>query len=248
MALLAVVAITGAYFYSKDDGSKDDEAKPKKKASASPSPSEEDDPTDNPREGAEDQKAVVPGWQPVTNPKWYSVFDVPKTKDWEIAPSDTIVGFTDKKGKPFPGAGMSAPAYFKKGWCKDSQTRVTVGTKGAQGSRNTKEAAKIAAENFAIAGWDEEQKGKLGKTKVRAFKNTHGIKGHAAQVTLRDAPAKGKCGVPDAKVTTISWINSNDDLAIWVFMADDKVKKSDQVSDGDLKKMMASLRSLPKED
>ena len=55
---------------------------------------------------------------------------------------------------------MSAPAFYKDDWCKES-SRAGVGTKGAQGSKNTKEAAEIAAENFAIAGYDQKQKGHL---------------------------------------------------------------------------------------
>ncbi|SER71494.1 hypothetical protein [Streptomyces qinglanensis] len=180
---------------------------------------------------------VVEGWQTVVNPKWYSAFDVPDNDDWTLASPGTITGFEDDKGKVL--VAMSAPAYYKDDWCKRS-SRAAVGTKGAQGSKNTKEAARIAAGNFAIAGYDQKQKGTLKVSKPKPFKNEHGIKGHTVTAKITGAPKEDKCSTSAGKTVTVSWINSNGDLAIWVLYTDAGVK--DEVSDATIEKMTGSLR------
>ncbi|WP_019548810.1 hypothetical protein [Streptomyces sulphureus] len=237
VAVVAAAVVTGVFVLG--GGEDDDEAKggaPSSTTSASPNqqPTQQPEPQPTKSDGSD---PVTPGWQAVVNPKWYSAFDVPKTKDWEVSSPGTITGFEDDDGKVL--VAMSAPAYYKDDWCKSS-TRAGVGTKGAQGSKNTKEAARIAAGNFAIAGFDQDQKGSLEQSKPRPFKNKHGIKGHVSTAEITGAPKEDKCSA-DGKVTAVSWINSNDDLAIWVFYSDMNV--DDEVPDTTVKKMMASLRS-----
>lgn len=245
LAVIGAAVVTGVILTQDDD--KKDEAGPAKSPSAKVSPGSGEksadpkpDPKPSPEESKDPGDPVVPGWQSVINPKHYSAFDVPENDDWTVASQGTITGFTDDKNPDDLLVAMSAPAYFKEDWCKDSN-RAIVGTKGGQGSKNTKEGAEIAASNWAIAAYDQGQKGTLKESGGKAFRNKHGIKGHTATATLTGAPKDGKCGASDAKVVTVSWINANDDLAIWVFLADAKVK--DEVPDATIKKMMGSLRS-----
>lgn len=234
VAVIAAAAVTGVLLL-KDDGENDTasggEASTKPtQQSARPSPTKSEKDASDP---------VVPGWQAVINPKHYSAFDVPEGDDWEIASQGTITGFADDDKPEEVLVAMSAPAYYKQDWCKDS-SRAIVGTKGGQGSKSTQEGAEIAAANWALAGYDQDQKGTLKESGAKPFKNKHGIKGHVATASLTGAPAKGACGVSDAEVVAISWINANDDLAIWVFLQDAGVK--DELPDATVKKMMGSLR------
>ena len=248
VAALAVIGATVAGFLvlgGGDDDGKKDEAKDKKTQSAAPGKDgkEKTKPSSDvgPGGGADPKdpsKPQVPGWQTVVNPKWYSAFDVPKNKDWTVESSGMITGFESDKGKLL--VAMSAPAFYKSDWCKDS-SRAAVGTKGAQGSKDTKEAAKIAASNFTIAGYDQKQKGTLKETGAKPFKNKNGIKGHIAAAEVTNAPKEDKCSSPGGKTTAVSWINTNGDLAIWVLYSDAGVK--DEVSNAQIKKMLATLRN-----
>ncbi|MBO8200512.1 hypothetical protein [Streptomyces smyrnaeus] len=243
VAAVAVVAATVAgvvVLGGDDDSGKKNEAD--KSASPSvktkPEKSEDADPGGGGKASKDPSDPVVPGWQTVVNPKWYSAFDVPDSKDWTLASQGTITGFESDKGKVL--VAMSAPAYYKDNWCKES-SRAAVGTKGGQGSKNTKEAARIAAGNFAIAGYDQKQKGTLKVSKAKPFKNKHGIKGHTATAKVTGAPKADKCATSAGKVVTASWINSNGDLAIWVLYTDAGVK--DELPDATIKKIMGSLRT-----
>ncbi|MGP3988203.1 hypothetical protein [Streptomyces sp. 3N207] len=243
VAAVAVIAaaVTGVVVLGGDDkGGKKNKAD--KSASPSgktkPEKSKKDDPGGGGGASKDPSEPVVSGWQTVVNPKWYSAFDVPDNKDWTLAGEGTITGFENDKGKVL--VAMSSPAYFKDEWCKES-SRAAVGTKGGQGSKTTKEAARIAAGNFAIAGYDQKQKGTLKVSKSKPFENKHGIKGHTATAKVTGAPTDDKCATSAGKVVTASWINSNGDLAIWVLYTDAGVK--DELSDATIKKIMGSLRN-----
>jgi hypothetical protein len=241
VAAVAVVAaaVTGVVVFRGDDKGDNKKDKADKSASASKkAKGKSPGPAGGGGASKDPSDPTIRGWQTVINPKWYSAFDVPKTKDWTLASQGTITGFENDKGKVL--VAMSAPAYYKDNWCKES-TRAAVGTKGAQGSKNTKDAAKVAAGNFAIAGYDQKQKGTLKVSKPKAFKNKHGIKGHTSTAKITGAPKEDKCSTSAGKVVTVSWINSNDDLAIWVLYTDAGVK--DELSDATIKKIMNSLRN-----
>ncbi|MGH3309377.1 MAG: hypothetical protein ACRDP3_02120 [Streptomyces sp.] len=239
VAVIAASAVT-AFLVFQDDGAKDDAGgDPAKSASATPSPerSEEKKKPGGGSASKDPSQPLVPGWQTVINAKHYSAFDVPKTKDWQVESEGTITGFEDEKGKLL--VAMSAPAYYKQDWCGGSN-RAVVGTKGAQGSKNTQEAAKIAASNFAIAGYDQKQKGTLKESGSKPFRNKQGIKGHIATASITGVPKESKCSA-DGKVVAVSWLNADDNLSIWVFLTDANVK--DEVPAATVKKMAGSLRT-----
>ena len=164
---------------------------------------------------------------------------MPDNKDWTLAGEGTITAFTDEKTNK-PLVAMSSPAYFKDNWCQGS-SRAAAGTKGGQGSKTTKEAARIAVGNFAIAGYDQKHKGILKVSNGKPFKSKYGITGHTATATVTGAPKKDSCSTSAGKVVAASWINSNGDLVIWVLFTDAGVK--DELPDATIKKIMGSLRN-----
>ncbi|MBW1598118.1 hypothetical protein [Streptomyces sp. JJ38] len=257
LAVVAGAVVTGAILLTGDE----DEGKPSSKdgdkpaASSSPSstepdPSEDDgggirDP-DNPRGSGEsdDPEPVVPGWQVVINPKHHSAFDVPE--DWELGTKTTIIGWGEKEDPdamfPIPQVAMSAPAYFKEAWCEDSDggtySRTVVGTKGAQGAKNTSEAALNAAQSFVYYRHGEE-KDKVEWTESKPFKSDHGIEGHIAVATSKGAEKDNKCEA-DGKAVAVSWLDSSRELRLWVLITDTGVE--DELSQAMIDKIAKSLR------
>ncbi|MDK1474522.1 hypothetical protein QNO07_14025 [Streptomyces sp. 549] len=261
VASVAVLAGAGvaAFALLGDDGKKDSASGGKDPSGAPPSaePEGTDEPgtddrgtdPDSPRGSGEEETPdpVVPGWQVVVNPKHHSAFDVPK--DWSLKSPTTIVGWGEKKDDedalfPAPQVAMSAPAYFKEGWCTKNSSRAVVGTKGAQGSTDTDVAAVNAAESFVFYAYGEEKE-KLKSGKARAFSNKHGIKGHTATATMTGVEKKGECDA-DGKVVTVSWLDASRELRLWVMVTDTGV--DDEVPPATIKKMTDSLRPYGEEE
>ncbi len=110
-------------------------------------------------------------------------------------------GFEDaKKEDGSPVAGFSAPAYYKSKWCVDDSDGdgreedtglAGVGTKGAQGAKNTDEAARNEAANWVWAAYaqlDPKSKVKIGKAKP--FTTKSGLSGSVAQATALSWPTR----------------------------------------------------------
>lgn len=182
---------------------------------------------ENPRGSDSDPKPVVPGWKVVTNPKWGTQFDVPG--DWEVASSGMFSGFEDaKKPDGPPVAGFSAPAYYKSKWCVDDSDGdgseedtglAGVGTKGAQGAKNTDEAATNEAANWVWAAYaqlDPKTKVKIGKPKP--YTTESGLSGSVVQATALELANKEKCD-SDGKSIAFSFKNSKGDYSTWVLYA-----------------------------
>ncbi|GAA2445478.1 hypothetical protein [Streptomyces macrosporus] len=259
VAVIAAAVVTGVFVFKDDDktntakgdgtASPTAEPSPEQSTSEEDSGSREDDPS-NPRDGLDAEKPdpVIPGWQVVTNAKHHNAFDVPP--DWKVQSETVIIGYGQKdKDDPFSGpqVAFSGPALYKEGWCKDGSseyTRAMVGSKGGQGSRNTAEAAKIAAENFVYFAYGE-QKETVKSTKAETFSNKHGIKGHIATATATGVEKKNKCE-SDGKVVAVSWIDGSNDLRIWLIVTDAGVK--DEVPRSTIDKMTSTLRPYAEED
>jgi hypothetical protein len=236
-------------------GDKDDEAggggqkvtdKPSATASRTASPSAAAG-GDNPR-GTEDEKATVPGWKVVINPKWGTAFDVPA--DWEIESPDTITGFEDDKdtsGKPL--ITMSAPAYYKSKWCSsdddkdgrsDDTALAAAGTKGANGAKNTDEVAVNAVAWWVYGGYTQPDKKSITfDEKATSFTTTSGIKGSIARAKSTNTPQKGKCA-SDGKAITFGFKNSKGDFVAWNFYGARGVK--DEVPDAMILKILKTVR------
>ncbi|OSC59211.1 hypothetical protein B5180_37125 [Streptomyces sp. BF-3] len=251
LAVVVAAGVTGFLVLGKDDDSKNVAGK-EKTASPSAKPSEtatgSAPPAENPRGSENDPKPLIPGWKVVTNPKWGTQFDVPG--DWEVASSGMFSGFEDaKKEDGSPVAGFSAPAYYKSKWCVDDSDGdgreedtglAGVGTKGAQGAKNTDEAARNEAANWVWAAYaqlDPKSKVKIGKAKP--FTTKSGLSGSVAQATALELANKEKCD-SDGKSIAFSFKNSKGDFSTWVLYAATGVK--DELPDTTIQQILSTVR------
>ncbi|MFJ6514236.1 hypothetical protein ACIQMO_21030 [Streptomyces sp. NPDC091406] len=250
LAVVVAAGVTGFLVLGKDDDGKN-VADDKKSASPSAKPSESatgSAPVENPRGSEGDPKPVIPGWKVVTNPKWGTQFDVPG--DWEVAGAGVFSGFEDaKKPEDPPVAGFSAPAYYKSKWCVDDSDGdgseedtglAGVGTKGAQGAKNTDEAARNEAANWVWAAYaqlDPKSKVKIGKAKP--FTTKSGLSGSVVQATALELANKEKCD-SDGKSIAFSFKNSKGDFSTWVLYAAAGVK--DELPDNTIQQILSTVR------
>ncbi|MCH0540981.1 hypothetical protein I3F58_15665 [Streptomyces sp. MUM 203J] len=251
-AVLVTAGVTG-YLVLGDDGGKttaNDGPKPSQSSSASADPSTAPPVVDNPRGGDKAAKPTVSGWKVVYNPKWGTVFDVPG--DWEVKGSGWIIGLEDEKkgdGSLLQGMGMSSPAYFKSEWCtydddkdgkEDSWELATTGTKGAQGAKNTEEAARIAAGSWVWAAYAQsEPQENIKISKAEAYTSTSGLEGHVATASADGLKHPHKCAT-DGKSIAFAFKNAKGDFSTWVLYAPKGVK--DEVPDATIKKILSTVR------
>jgi hypothetical protein len=257
VAVVAAAVITGVVVLGKDDG-KDDQAKDDKKPAAPSSSAATSAPAEDPSTGGEDNpraggdaaavKPVIPGWQTVVSPKRHDAFDVPA--NWTVKKPDLSIGFEDEKGNPL--VIMSAPAKYKENACtvkdKDGEEQTSgiagVGTKGAQGAKTEASAAKVEAENWVFAAFDQKETGTRKVTEAKPFKSDHGLRGHTSTATVTGVKKTDKC-VTDGKAVTVTYTDINGDFATWVLYSAKGVK--DEVPDATIKKIMSSLRPVESE-
>ncbi|MEU7584010.1 hypothetical protein AB0B50_41250 [Streptomyces sp. NPDC041068] len=251
LAVVVAAGVTGFLVFSGGDDKKDDEAgpaKPSKSVSKEPSPTASDD--GNARgEGGVD-KATIPGWQVVVNPKWGTAFDVPP--DWKVETPDTLIGFDDRKDE---GAKsiiiMSAPAIYKEKWCSDDGDKdgekedtslAAVGTKGQNGAKNTKDVARNDSAWWVYGGYTEQTKAdkkKIKIGKIEDYTTKSGIKGSLATSTTSGAATSGKCD-SEGKATTFAFKNEGGEYVAWTLYGAKGVKE--EVSDDTVKKILNTVR------
>jgi hypothetical protein len=228
VAASAVVVAAGVTGFLVLGGKKDDKAGPgtsSPSASATPStrPSASDSASDDNPRGTATDKPTIAGWKVVVNPKRGVAFDVPA--DWEVQSPGVSIGFEDDKtGKPLTI--MSAPAEYKSKWCtsdddKDGRTEDTalaaVGTKGADGAKNTDEVAVNTVPWWVYGGYTQPDKKSLTfDKKAQPYTTTSGIKGSIAWARSANTPQKGKCA-SDGKALTFGFKNSAGDFVSWNF-------------------------------
>ncbi|KOV94799.1 membrane protein [Streptomyces sp. NRRL B-1140] len=254
IAATAVVVAAGVTGFLVLGGDKDDTADGGKhgkddKVTRSPSAEEPSAPAsdDNPR-GGEAAQPTVKGWKVVINPKWGTAFDVPA--DWEVASPTSYVFFEDEKsddGKPL--ILMSAPAFYKSKWCtsddnKDGSTETEslggVGTKGADGAKNTDEVAVNQAAAWVYGGYTQPDK-KSVKTddKAKPYTTASGVKGSVAWAHSENTPDTGKCA-SDGKAVTFGFKNSAGDFVAWSFFGAKGVKG--EVPEKTIMKILSTVR------
>lgn len=250
-AVVVAATVTGIVVLGKDDEGGKTVADDKKSASPSAKPSESatgSAPAENPRGTDGDPKPVVPGWKVVTNPKWGTQFDVPG--DWEVAGTGVFSGFEDAKNPTGPPAvGFSSPAHYKSKWCVDDSDKdgteedtglAGVGTKGAQGAKNTEEAARNEAANWVWAAYaqtDPKSKVKIGKPK--AYTTKSGLSGTVVEATALELSKKEKCDT-DGKSIAFSFKNSKNEYSTWILYANAGVK--DELPDTTVQQILSTVR------
>jgi hypothetical protein len=253
-AVVVAAGVTG--FLVLGGGKKDDKAdggsgtKVRQSPTASAGPGDSASADDNPR-GGDTEKATVAGWKVVVNPKWGTAFDVPA--DWEVESPGTIIGFEDdsKDAGSKPLITMSAPAYYKSKWCtsdddKDGHTDDTplaaVGTKGADGAKNTGEVAVNQVPWWVFGGYTQPDKKSLTFDRTaKEFTTAAGISGSYAWARSHHSPeiGKSKCA-SDGKAITFGFKNSAGDFVAWNLYAATGVKG--EVPDTTILKIMSTVR------
>ncbi|MET9881594.1 hypothetical protein ABZZ20_00275 [Streptomyces sp. NPDC006430] len=247
-AVVVAAAATGAFVLTRDD-KKNDEAdnKPAAASSAPPSSAAPASPGANPRAGG-DLKPVIPGWKVVVNPKYGTAFDVPP--EWNVSSSGVIAGFSDavkNDGKPI--ISFSAPAFLKEDWCKvdsdkDGREETTelagTGTKGGQGAKDTAEAVKNEAANWAFAAFAQKApKGTVKVSEPKEYTTSSGLKGHMATATAIGVPKENKCS-SDGKSIAFSFKTANGDFSSWVLFTAAGVEG--EVTQETQEKILSSVR------
>ncbi|MFI6205979.1 hypothetical protein ACIBAI_06200 [Streptomyces sp. NPDC051041] len=201
---------------------------------------------ENPR-GGEAEKATVPGWKVVVNPKWGTAFDVPA--DWVVDTPGTFIGFEDDDGEVL--IGMSAPAYFKEKWCtsdpdKDGRTSDTrlagAGTKGQDGAKSTEDIARNDSAWWVFGGYTDHKdasKKLLTTVEPKAYTTASGVEGSVASAYSTGVPKRDKCD-SDGKATTFAFKNSAGDFVSWTFYGAKGVK--DEVPEKTIMKILSTVR------
>ncbi|MFC8346927.1 hypothetical protein [Streptomyces sp. NPDC057280] len=258
VAALAVVVAAGVTGFLVLGGDKDDEAdggSGKGGRSAAPSESDATDPSasasgsdDNPR-GGEAEKATIPGWKVVINPKWGTAFDVPA--DWKVESPGMLIGFEkdDAKAGDKPIITMSAPAYLKEKWCTSDDDKngdtgdtalATAGTKGANGAKDTAEVAVNQVPWWVYGGYTQPDKKSITyDEKAKAFTTTSGVEGSIAWARSKNTPRKGKCAT-DGKAVTFGFKNSAGDFVAFSLYGATGVK--DELPDSTIMKILGTVR------
>ncbi|MFH9864138.1 hypothetical protein [Streptomyces sp. NPDC017202] len=232
VAAAAVVLAAGVTGFLVLGGDDDEQPEAKGKGGASPTvsvePSGSDSASsgtdDNPRD-AETEKPTVAGWKVVVNPKWGIAFDVPA--DWEVQSPGLSQGFEwEDKEQPdgYDAIIQGGTAEYKSKWCtsdddKDGKTDDTalamVGSKGAEGAKNTDEIALNTPAWWVFGGYTEpDRKSITTDKKATPFTTASGIEGSYAWARSTNTPQKGKCD-SDGKAITFGFKNSNNDYVSW---------------------------------
>jgi hypothetical protein len=258
LAVVVAAGVTAFVVLGKDDDTTtnaQDDATSSASASKPAKPSPASSPP-NPR-GAGGAGAGAPqiaGWKVVTNPGHGTQFDVPP--DWEVSSSTMISGFDDvKKDDGSTANSFSAPAFFKSKWCgddpdKNGTTEYTslagVGTKGANGAKDTGTAAVNEAGSWAWAAFAQEEPEKsltqrIKVSKAQPYTTKSGVAGNFATATATGITKKGKC-YTDGKSIAFTFSNAKGDFTTWALYANTGV--TGEVPDATVKKILSSVRLL----
>ncbi|MFI9343582.1 hypothetical protein ACIG0D_20280 [Streptomyces sp. NPDC052773] len=256
VAATAVVIAAGVTGFLVLGGDKDDQADGGSKAKTSQSPTPTAEPTatasgtdDNPRDG-EAEKPTIAGWKVVVNPKWGVAFDVPA--DWEVQNPGMLIAFEEENSDELkPLVTMTGTAVYQSKWCtsdsnKDGRTEDTslaaVGTKGADGAKNTDEVAINTVAWWIYGGYTQpDKKSVVFEEKAEPFTTASGIEGSIAWAESKDSPRKGKskCAT-DGKAMTFGFQNSAGNYVSWNFFGAKGVKK--EVSKETILKIAGTVR------
>ncbi|MEV7171738.1 hypothetical protein AB0O18_18775 [Streptomyces sp. NPDC093224] len=247
-AVVVAAAATGAYVLTRDD--KQTEANDKPPASSSAPPAETPAPagsSPNPRAGGE-LKPVIPGWKVVVNTKYGVAYDVPP--EWNVNESGVILFYDDEvKNDGKPVITMTGTATLKQEWCTvdknadGSMEKFSIadaGVKGAQGAKDTGQAARDNTGTWVWAGFaQKEPKGTVKVTEPKEFTTASGLKGHTVVATAAGVKKEHKCST-DGKAVGFAFKNAVGDFASFALISAAGVKEevATDVSD----KVLSSVR------
>ncbi|MFJ3519146.1 MULTISPECIES: hypothetical protein [unclassified Streptomyces] len=248
-AVVVAAAGTGAFVLTRDD--KNTEANNKPPAASSSAPvSDAPAPAGssaNPRAGGSAQP-VIPGWKVVVNTKYGVAYDVPP--EWNVNESGVSLFYEDEVKKDgSPVITMSGTATFKEEWCtvdKNADGRVEkfsiadAGVKGAQGAKDTGQAAHDNTGTWAWAAFaQKEPKGTVKVTEPKEFTSASGLKGHTVVATAANVKKEHKCST-DGKAIGFAFKNTVGDFASFALISASGVKEEVQADVYD--KILSSVR------
>ncbi|WP_147255445.1 hypothetical protein [Streptomyces sp. PT12] len=260
-ALCVAALAVGAWLFF---GGADDEGDPVAEPSASQSatPSAEPDPSDEPSAAPDDPRGSVfetpdpvvgPDWQVQTNTTRLNAFDVPPD-GWNVGGNDFVVGYEilaeGEESDGIPDIAVSGTALYQEGWCPEDDDglsfRAMAGTRSAQGPgyTSTEESAVTEADAWAVAAFDQTERGDIQVSQAEPFESAHGLVGHTATATVTGAPdnPRDACGTSEGRVVTVSYVTGDGDQATWVLVAD--TGHPEALDDAVIESMMSSLRHL----
>ncbi|MFI1285861.1 hypothetical protein ACH4U5_34765 [Streptomyces sp. NPDC020858] len=247
-AVVVAAAGTGAFVLTRDD--KKTEANDKPPASSAPPASSEPAPagtSPNPRAGG-DAKPVIPGWKVVVNTKYGVAYDVPP--EWNVNESGVVLFYDDEvKNDGKPVITMSGTATFKQEWCTvdkeadgslEKFSIADAGVKGAQGAKDTGQAATDNTGTWVWAGFaQKEPKGTVKVTDPKEFTTTSGLKGHMVVATAPNVKKEHKCST-DGKAVGFAFKNAVGDFASFAMITAAGVKEEVPTDVSD--KILSSIR------
>ncbi|WP_093801991.1 hypothetical protein [Streptomyces sp. Wb2n-11] len=243
-AVVAAAVITGAVVLGKDDeggGTRAGGRKTSSPSATSEAPSAPTPPVENPRGGSvEKAKPTIPGWKVVTNPKHGTRFDVPP--EWEVQASGITLSIADSVNPgDKPLIGMSAPAYFKSGWCGKNALLGAAGTRGANGARTTTTEAENVADNWVFAAYDQKETGTFKVSRATPFTSASGLRGSVSVASVTGVAKKDKCDT-DGKSIAFAFKDTDGDFAVWSLYTSTGVK--DELPDATIRKILKTVRLI----
>ncbi|MEU9255063.1 hypothetical protein AB0D66_24830 [Streptomyces sp. NPDC048270] len=172
---------------------------------------------------ADPSKPLIAGWKTVVNPEHGTAFDVPP--DWEVAAPTVFSGYTDRKDPDKVLIGHSAPAFYKSKWCSidangDGRTEdvklASVGTKGAEGAKDTVDVAERSAPTWVYAAHTQPDKSLVSWDKPVEYRTKAGVRGTYVKARSAGAPQPNRCA-GDGRAVVFGFKNSKGGFVAWDF-------------------------------
>ncbi|WP_327358101.1 hypothetical protein [Streptomyces sp. NBC_01304] len=251
VAVVIAAGVTGYLVLGGDKDKKDDEAgggggkKPTSSAPKSPTadPTEEE----NSRGNSPDVKAVVPGWQVVVNPRRGVAYDVPP--GWVVANPDVNTQYSDDKDPEKVLITHSGTAKLKDDWCtyhddEDDEEITThlaqAGTKGANGAKNTGEAAENVVGWWIYAPYTQPDDKNIEIGKAKPFTSSSGLKGSISWAKSTKVKTDMKSCTTNGKAVSFAFKNSDNDYTVWSLYGVAGVE--DELDKATMEKILGSVR------
>ncbi|MDI3418349.1 hypothetical protein [Streptomyces luteolus] len=249
-AVVIAAGVTGFLVLGgKDENTKDESKGSEKKptSSAPATPSEEPSPTEEGRGNGPSVEPVIDGWQVVVNPKRGTAFDVPP--GWVVKEPDSQLSYIDQKTDK-PVTTMTGITEYKPDWCqydddndgeKDSWKLAAAGTKGANGAKNTGEAAQNTVGWWVYGPYTQPSQKNIGLSKPSKYKSKlTGLEGSIAYAESQGVPkSKNPCAT-EGKALSFAFKNKANDFVVWSLFGPKDVK--DELSEATIKKILSSVR------
>ncbi|MFB7177662.1 hypothetical protein ACFCYI_08165 [Streptomyces sp. NPDC056257] len=202
------------------------------------------------QEGPPDpSKPLVAGWKTVVNPKYGTAFDVPP--DWEVLSPDVFSGHGDDNDPDKILIGHTAPAFYKSEWCSidaDGDGTVSdfalgsVGTKGAEGAKDTTEVAEKNAPTWVYAAYTQPDKSVVKWDKPVEYTTKFGLKGTYVKAHSEGAKQPNRCA-GDGHSIVFAFKNAEGAFAAWDFYGRTGVPGA--IPDSLIMRILSTVRLTP---